>query len=299
MLKEALETSQETLSPEELLCQKVSSLVEPLLTDMVGVNHRQIVNKVINNLNHGWFLKEEVLKPFITEFNSRRDRLAEGVLEVISGNGHILSTPIVSSTNGPVSKELPSELIKKAQLGDQGAFSQIYIRYQDRIYNYVYRMMGNPEDALDFTQETFMKAYCAFPQTSHDLRVGAWIYRIATNTCLDELRHRRLIKWQSLYAQPENLNELLQIVSSDRAYNPEGAFLDKENSEEIQATLDRLHPKYRVCLILREYQGLSYDEIAEVLKSTRAAVKSLLFRAREEFRQVYARTDRKPVLQAA
>lgn len=202
-------------------------------------------------------------------------------------------------------------LITLAQTGDHQAFEELFNYYQPKIYKYTYQLMGNREDALDFTQDTFMRAYLAFPQTSHDLRFRAWIYRIATNACLDELRHRRLIKWQSLYDQSENLSdpnyfmdyipsrgnfEPLPIISSDRATDPEAAFLDKENYEEIQAILDRLYPKYRVSLILREYQNLSYDEIAEALNTTMASVKTLLFRAREEFRQVYAVTKRKPHL---
>lgn len=179
-------------------------------------------------------------------------------------------------------------VVARAQAGDHIAFEAIYNQYQIPIYNYVYRLMGNAEDAFDLTQDTFLKAYQALPRTSHDLRVGAWLYRIATNVCLDQLRHRKLIKWQPW----EAFIAVFHPAQVGRD-NPEGDVLDKENQEEVQLVLDRLHPKYRMCLILREYQDLSYDEIAEVLHTTRAAVKSLLFRAREEFRQVYARVDRR------
>lgn len=180
-------------------------------------------------------------------------------------------------------------VVARAQAGDHIAFEAIYNQYQIPIYNYVYRLMGNAEDAFDLTQDTFLKAYQALPRTSYDLRVGAWLYRIATNVCLDQLRHRKLIKWQPW----EAFIAVFHPAQVGRD-NPEGDVLDKENQEEVQLVLDRLHTKYRMCLILREYQDLSYDEIAEVLHTTRAAVKSLLFRAREEFRQVYARVDRRP-----
>ena len=185
-------------------------------------------------------------------------------------------------------------LIARAQAGDHAAFETIFTQYQTQIYNYIYRLMGSAEDAYDMTQDTFLKAYLALPKTSDDLRVGAWLYRIATNVCLDELRHRKLVKWQPWEAFISVFHPTQ--VAKD---SPERDTIDRENTEEVQLILDKLHPKYRMCLILREYHDLSYDEIAEVLNTTRAAVKSLLFRAREEFRQVYAKVERKPGRAAA
>lgn len=181
------------------------------------------------------------------------------------------------------------DLIRRAQDGDHEAFEAIFAQYQTAIYNFVYRLMGTAEDAYDLTQDTFLKAYLHLPKTSDDLRVGAWLYRIATNVCVDELRHRRLIKWQPWEAFVSVFHPTQ--VAKD---SPERECLHRENTAEVQAILDKLHPKHRMCLLLREYRDLSYDEIADVLGTTRAAVKSLLFRAREEFRQVYAKAPRKP-----
>src|SRR5688500_13674828 len=182
-----------------------------------------------------------------------------------------------------------SPLIARAQAGDHAAFEAIFTQYQTAIYNYIYRLMGSAEDAYDMTQDTLLKAYLALPKTSDDLRVGAWLYRIATNVCLDELRHRKLVKWQPWEAFVSVFHP--SQVAKD---SPERDCINTERSEEVQLILAQLHPKYRLCLILREYHDLSYDEIAEVLTTTRAAVKSLLFRAREEFRQVYAKVERQP-----
>ena len=182
-----------------------------------------------------------------------------------------------------------SILISRAQAGDHEAFEQLFNQYQAQIYNYIYRLMGSAEDANDMTQDTFLKAYLALSKTSQDLRVGAWLYRIATNVCLDELRHRKLIKWQPWETFVAAFHPTQ--VAKD---SPERDCINRENSEEVQLIFAQMHPKYRMCLILREYHDLSYDEIAEVLNATRAAVKSLLFRAREEFRQVYAKVDRQP-----
>jgi RNA polymerase sigma-70 factor, ECF subfamily len=190
----------------------------------------------------------------------------------------------------PVAPATDAVLIARAQAGDHAAFETIFNQYQTAIYNYIYRLMGSAEDAYDMTQDTFLKAYLALPRTSEDLKVGAWLYRIATNVCLDELRHRKLIKWQPWEAFISVFHPTQ--VAKD---SPERDCVNKENSEEVQFILEKLNPKYRMVLILREYQDLSYDEIAEVLNTTRAAIKSLLFRAREEFRQVYAKVERQPV----
>ena len=143
-------------------------------------------------------------------------------------------------------------LIARAQAGDETAFEVIFNQYHAAIYNYVFRMMGNPEDASDLTQDTFLKAWRALSRTSDDLRVGAWLYRIATNVCLDELRHRKLIKWQSW----DNFVSVFHPVAKE---SPERDVVNRENREEVQYILDRLNPKYRLCILLREYQGLSYD----------------------------------------
>lgn len=182
-----------------------------------------------------------------------------------------------------------ASLVTRAQAGDQRAFEELFTIFQTPIYNYIYRTMGSPEDAYDMTQDTFLKAYLALPKTSDDLKIGAWLYRIATNVCLDELRHRKLVKWQ-----PWEVFISVFHPSQVAVDAPEREVMEGENQEEVQAILSRLHPKYRMCLILREYHDLSYDEIADTLSTTRAAVKSLLFRAREEFRQIYAKMRVKP-----
>ncbi|HEV2122211.1 MAG TPA: RNA polymerase sigma factor, partial [Chloroflexota bacterium] len=158
-------------------------------------------------------------------------------------------------TVGPVTDAI---LISRAQAGDHAAFEAIFNQYQTAIYNYIYRLMGSSEDAYDMTQDTFLKAYLALARTSEDLKVGAWLYRIATNVCLDELRHRKLIKWQPWEAFVSVFHP--SQVAKD---SPERDCIHKENNEEVQMILEQMNPKYRMVLILREYQDLSYDEIAE------------------------------------
>jgi RNA polymerase sigma-70 factor (ECF subfamily) len=170
------------------------------------------------------------------------------------------------------------------------SFEALFDRYQTPIYNYVLRMMGNPEDANDLTQEAFLKAYVALPKLTGEVNLGAWLYRIATNTCLDELRRRRIIKWQPWEAFLSAFHPK-QVASDD----PERETLRLEDSAMVQRVLDRLPPKYRTCLLLREYQELSCEEIGDVIGASRSAVKSLLFRAREEFRKVWLAMEHEAV----
>ena len=168
-------------------------------------------------------------------------------------------------------------------------FSEQAERHRHELHVHCYRMLASFDEAEDAVQETFLRAWRHRDSFDGSSRFRAWLYRIATNVCLDELRHRKLVKWQPWEAFISVFHPTQ--VAKD---SPERDTIDRENTEEVQLILDKLHPKYRMCLILREYHDLSYDEIAEVLNTTRAAVKSLLFRAREEFRQVYAKVERKP-----
>lgn len=172
--------------------------------------------------------------------------------------------------------------VTRAREGDATAFEAIYTRYERRIYAFVYRLMGNADDAYDLTQETFIKAYTALPRTAPDLNLSAWLHRIASNACMDVLRRRKLIRW--LPWETFDTNPGLEPAADD---DPVGEYNQFETSGEVQAVLDKLAPKHRMSLVLKEFQGMSCDEIGEVMGLSRSAVKSLLFRAREEFRQVY------------
>ena len=166
-------------------------------------------------------------------------------------------------------------------------FEELFAQYEQPIYQYVYRLLGDAEDARDFTQDAFIKAYKKLPDTlaKGNFQAQAWLYRIATNVCLDELRHRKLVKWQPW----ENFVSLFHPTQIARD-NPERDALQAETRREVERVLERLSPRYRAALILREYHGLGYEEIGDVLGTSRTAVKTLLLRARESFRLHYAKT---------
>uniref|UniRef100_A0A7C3AS14 Sigma-70 family RNA polymerase sigma factor n=1 Tax=Thermorudis sp. TaxID=1969470 RepID=A0A7C3AS14_9BACT len=172
--------------------------------------------------------------------------------------------------------------VNRAKEGDQAAFEAIFLRYERPIYQFIYRMMGNAEDASDLTQECFIRAYRALPQTSDDLNVSAWLHRIAANACLDVLRRRKRIRWLPWEGQGQpdlHLNGHLE--------DPEREAIRSETQELVQRVLTQMNPRHRLALILREYEGLSCEEIGQIMGLSRSAVKSVLFRAREEFRRIY------------
>jgi len=156
------------------------------------------------------------------------------------------------------------------------AFDEMFTRYHGRIYGYLLGMVGDAEQAQDLTQDTFLKAYKALPRTS-DLVLPAWLYRIATNTALDALRHRRRLTWLPFTPDDE-----------ERWADP-GADLPTQCAEReaVQSALARLTPSQRACLLLRARDGLSVAETARALGLSPANVKVTLSRAKERFRAAY------------
>lgn len=172
--------------------------------------------------------------------------------------------------------------IERARHGDQIAFAEIYQHFERPIYGLIYRLMGNAEDAFDITQDVFVKAYKALAKTSPDLNLSAWLHRIASNTCLDVLRRRKIVRWL-----PWDPTEHANITPASANDEPERQLLGQETRRQVQAVLNQMNERYRLCLVLREYQELSCEEIAEIMGTSRQAVKSMLFRARDQFREIY------------
>ncbi len=172
--------------------------------------------------------------------------------------------------------------VSRARAGDQAAFEAIFQRYERQIYSFAYRMMGNADDAFDLTQECFIKAYRNLEKTSGDLNVSAWLHRIASNSCLDVLRRRQRIRW--LPWENDRHETLLPAYTPD---DPEAMLVSSETRQDVQFVLNEMSHRNRLALLLREFEGMSTEEIGEVMGLSRSAVKSVLFRAREEFRKVY------------
>lgn len=170
------------------------------------------------------------------------------------------------------------------------SFELAFRTYQEAIYNYTLRMLGDHEQAQDATLASFEKAYRAWDRLPADADVRAWLYKIATNTCLDELRRRQLIKWQPW----DNFTALFhpKQVAPD---NPERETVRKERAALVREALAKLPANYRAALVLREAQGLSCEEIGEALGISRGAAKIVLLRARRKLKEVYLSLGGEPI----
>ena len=160
--------------------------------------------------------------------------------------------------------------------GDVRTFDALFARHGQPIFGYIYRSVGDPALAEELTQDVFLKAFLHLRRTATETTFKAWIYRIATTTCIDAQRAaaRRPV--------PAPEEEALALLADRAASDPEQRLIQHE-----QRTLDALPAHYRQALILRQWQGLSYAEIGEALGISVEAVTSLIHRARQAFRAAY------------
>ena len=165
-----------------------------------------------------------------------------------------------------------NSLIKRSCSGDLDAFEHLVRAHQDRIYNLAYRITGNHEDAADAAQDAFVRAYQALPRFRGEASFSTWVYRIATNAALDLVRRRPQVPPVELPADQ---------ASSD---DPAAEAHRREVNRRVHAAVGRLPDEYRAVVVLRDLQGLAYDEIANVLHVPIGTVRSRLSRGREALR---------------
>ena len=176
--------------------------------------------------------------------------------------------PIVTSDPDPVT-------IERARSGDKCAFSRLVEAYQTPVYNLCYRVLGNPHDAEEAAQETFLRAYTRLSSYDPARSFKTWLLSIAHHYCIDRLRRRRLT-WLSLDDEPALDTAMWRSV----APTPEEVVMRRERDGDVQALLSALPLKDRSALIMRYWYDLSYEEIAAATDTTVSAVKSRLHRAR-------------------
>ena len=166
----------------------------------------------------------------------------------------------------------------------RAGFDEVYLAHRTAIFGYVRRMVRCEEDAEDLTVVTFEKALKAWGRRPPDGEMRPWLFRIATNSCLDELRRRQRIQWRPWESFASIFHP--SQVSPD---NPEAEAISNESSSLVRAALDSLPPRDRAALVLREYQGMSVEEVGRALNISSDAAKTALFRARERLRVAYTR----------
>lgn len=175
-------------------------------------------------------------------------------------------------------------LIQKAAAGDQNAFEILVTTHQKAVYNLALRMVGNPEDAADLSQEAFLKAWRSLRLFQFESAFSTWLYRLTSNTCIDFLRKRKKQNQVSTTYLNE-ADEAEEMLIPDKLPLPEEQVIAAERQTQVKDAMMRLDAEYRQILILRVIQGLSYIEIGELLDLKEGTVKSRLARAREKVRQ--------------
>lgn len=180
-----------------------------------------------------------------------------------------------------MTREQEGKIIARVLGGDTDAFEAIVTEYEKNVYNLALKMTGNTEDAADLSQETFIKAFHSLGSFRGDSKFSVWLYRIVSNVCLDFLRGRSRRQTVSLSTEDED-GEEAQLDIPDERQTPELLLEKRMTREAVRRGLAQLPPEPRQILLLREIQGLSYEEIASVLGIESGTVKSRIFRARKK-----------------
>lgn len=198
------------------------------------------------------------------------------------GMDKIVNTGAEVWQNAVSFKELSDHaLIKATKEGDEEAFAQIVARYRNPITNYLYRFLNDYEEAVDLAQETFVRVYYALERYHTEYAFSTYIYRIATNLAISEIRkrkRRRLFSLTGLF-QSEEENET-EFQPTDEKSLPDEDLIEDEKSRVIAKAIATLPDKYRAPIVLREVEGKSYEEIAQILQLGLGTTKSRISRAR-------------------
>ncbi len=183
-----------------------------------------------------------------------------------------------TATEARIQQELtPDEVLVQRALTEKSAFEDLVRRYQNRIYTLSFRMTGDEVEAHDLTQETFLRCYSALRTFNPELHFAPWLYRIATNLCINFLNSSRMRR------RGDSSEITLQVP--DRGKAPESLYEEKELRQHLHLAILSLPPKYRIVIILRHVQDRTYDEIANILDLPLNTVRTHLFRAREILRR--------------
>lgn len=178
------------------------------------------------------------------------------------------------------SEQLDKDLVLRVQRGDKSAFDLLVIKYQYKIVQLVNRYVKDPSEAQDVAQESFIKAYRAIGNFRGDSAFYTWLYRIAINTAKNYLvaRSRRSSDYEIDIDDAEQIQNAPELKGMD---TPEQHLLNEEILETIKTAIEKLPEEMRIAITLREFEGMSYEEIAEAMECPVGTVRSRIFRARE------------------
>lgn len=180
------------------------------------------------------------------------------------------------------------EVVVQARAGRDAAFRELIRRYERPVFSLIYRMVRDRELAEDLAQETFVKALNAIESYRPEFKFSSWIFKIANNAAIDQLRRRELDTLSldgSPNAETADAIEATALQISDRNETPLEELEARELGGAIEIAIGQLRPEYRACILLRHVEGRPYEEIAEMLNLPLGTVKTYIHRARNELRQ--------------
>ncbi len=181
----------------------------------------------------------------------------------------------------PSQKLSDHELIEATKGGDEAAFGEIMNRYRNPLTNYLYRFLNDYEEAVDLAQETFVRVYFAIDRYHTQFAFSTYIYRIATNLAISEIRRRkrrRLLSLTGLFQSEDDSS--VEVQPPDTRILADDELVEEERDETIARAIAALPEKYRVPVILRDIEGKSYDEVAEIMELGLGTTKSRISRGR-------------------
>jgi len=188
--------------------------------------------------------------------------------------------PSTISERRQESRDEDSILIQKALNGDQRSFRRLRHKYHDAIFNLIARMIRNREEVEDLTQEAFIKAFTSLASFNDEYAFSTWLYKIATNNCIDHIRRKKLLTF-SIDKPIESKDSDYTFEVPDSTYEPDKSIIADQRKKILDEAINSLPPKYRQVIILRHTEEKEYQEIARQLKLPLGTVKAHIFRARE------------------
>ena len=179
-------------------------------------------------------------------------------------------------------------LIRRAAAHDEAAFEKLMLLHQKNVYNLCFRIAGNAEDALDLSQEVFLRLWRTLEQYQFDAAFSTWLYRMTQNICIDFLRRQKRQQHLSMTVSDDEEQQQRELLVPDPTPLPEEQVIFNEKQEAIRRAMNALPVDYREILQLRVVQNLPYEQIAEILNVPAGTVKSRLARARIQLKKLLA-----------
>lgn len=176
-------------------------------------------------------------------------------------------------------------LIKKCAKGDIDAFEELIGKYEKKAYNIAFKILKDPDDAMDISQEAFIKVFKSIKKFKFQSSFSTWLYRIVTNTCMDFLRKNKVMVY-SLDNPIQSDNGEIHREIEDKRNTTEDLFEKKMTKELVHKSIDKLDDIHKIVIILRDIEGFSYQEISEILDCTMGTVKSRINRARSTLKDI-------------